>query len=298
MLRPGAWLGLHRRPFHFVGAGKLIGSPVHWAWLVGTPLLAGAAYGLAAGLWRRRPLLDAASEIDRRLRLKDRLSTATALAGIPLVGPDAFVQLALDDAETLSRSVDPTRATPLIWNAWWRAWPAACAAAIALGIWAPTMNLWQASHRARIEQAHARDALAKRLADAANLAKPEPPLSEPGKQRDKPAERNPVLEDIQRELAAEASSIPLKPRQAAAPRETRHVAAEREQKADALVRSHDEVQDAISRMDHSTTTGPESALTKALREGDLASAAAAAKDLLNAKPQQTPEERAKLASTL
>src|SRR6185436_9057269 len=81
-----------------VTLAKLTPVPFHWAWLAAGPLVLGAVVGTWIGLSRRRSLLGAAGAVDQRLRLKDRLSTATALDASLNGTPDAFVRLAIDDA--------------------------------------------------------------------------------------------------------------------------------------------------------------------------------------------------------
>ena len=125
-----------------VGTGKIVALPWHWWWFASAPILIGGAVGFLLALRRRRSMLNAASEVDQRLRLKDRLSTATAFASATAGTPSGvFRSLAVQDADARSAGIDPRRAVPLIWGRAWRIWPALTLLAVCLGVWSPSHRL-------------------------------------------------------------------------------------------------------------------------------------------------------------
>src|SRR6185369_4354963 len=126
LARAGKWLGLASiASLGLVAVEKLVGIGVTpWVLVAVPPVLAA---GLAAVLGYRRvgSPLAAAVEVDERLSLKDKLSSALSLGTVPAGGAggastaDPFVQLALADAEATSRSVDSRRAVPVRLDWWW-----------------------------------------------------------------------------------------------------------------------------------------------------------------------------------
>jgi hypothetical protein len=279
-----------------VGMGKVGFPGLDWPWLAAGPIVAGAVGGVVAGLRNRRSLLGAAGEVDRRLGLKDRLSTATAFGTVEAPA-DAFVRLALDEAEAASGSLDPRRAVPIVWGAAWRVWPMAAAAAVAIGVWAPSTDLWSGQRAREKEQARAREATARRLAEAMGPSRPETAAPLAVQRSAEKHDQNAVLEEIQRELA----SGKIDPAQAAArgAKELERVAAERDRQGEEASRARESVDEAIARMARSGSDNQAgSPLARALRDGDFAAASRAAKELLDAKPEQTAEERARTAAEM
>lgn len=106
-----------------------------WPWLWLGPALAVLALLVAARMWsgRRRTVLQIAVEVDRRLDLREKLSTALHVAG----RDDPFARAAIEDAVSAAR--DPrtreqvrrrfTVESPA------RAWLAPLIALIAVGAW-------------------------------------------------------------------------------------------------------------------------------------------------------------------
>ncbi len=282
-----------------VCAGKLVAMP--WPWWSGAiaATLVGGAVGALLSLRYRRTMLDAAGEVDRRLRLKDRLSTATAFApSASMAAGGAFRALAVADADAASAGIDPRRAVPLIWGRAWHVWPVLLAVAVGVGLWAPALDLMGEARRHEAEQAKARDAVARSLAKAAAPSEPEPKSANPASPAQSRAE-NTVLQDIERELA----SGKIDPATAAekGARELEKIAAERERTASADEKSHEALRDTIAKM-NAPQSNPASAesskLGDALRSGDLGEAAQAAREMMNSGPEQTSESRAKAAAEL
>jgi hypothetical protein len=281
-----------------VGGSRLVAMPWEWWWLAGVPMLAGGAVGALLSLRLRRSMLDAAGEVDRRLRLKDRLSTGTALGTAGVSGGSAFQTLAVEEADRASDGVDPRRAVPLVWGRAWGVWPALVAVTIGIGVWAPAMDLMGAARRRETEQAKARDAVARKLAEATKLSQTEsPPLAPKPGTLERP--ENTVLRDIEKELA----SGKIDPSRAAerGARELEKVAAEREKSAASEEKAHDDLRDTIAKMNAAAAKGErgeDGKLGDALRSGDLGEAAQAAREMMNASPEQTTDGRARAAAEL
>ncbi|MGD9689328.1 MAG: hypothetical protein AB7K52_08040 [Phycisphaerales bacterium] len=125
-------------------AAKGVGLNAGWIpALVALPL-AGVVYGLARALAHRPTNLDAARELDTALDLRGRLANAADWnARAPQRQDEAFVALALADAERAAGSVRPEQVVGVRAGWRWGAWPAAIAAAALLGVYLPAGPWWR-----------------------------------------------------------------------------------------------------------------------------------------------------------
>ncbi len=263
-----------------VGVSRLVSVPVPWWLVLAAPLALGAVGGAIAGMARRGSLLRAASAVDAALRLKDRLGTATALDGIGS-GTNLFAQLAVADADEASSRIDPRRAVPIRFGRTWTLWPVLAISAAAIGMFAPSTDLF-ASLRSRPPKEVAKANVERKLTELAQATPPrEPAAMNPAAPPPPKSDAAKVLDEIRKELET-GKSTPDKAAERGA-RELDRIAAERENKADTIERQRDQVSETLR--DMKRPTEEDGALSKAVRSGDMAAAADAAKDLLNASPE-------------
>ncbi|HMN40873.1 MAG TPA: hypothetical protein PKE29_08505 [Phycisphaerales bacterium] len=277
---------------------RLVTVPAPMAVLIGGPLLVGTAAGVVNGLRRQRTALGAASVVDQRLGLKDRISTATALGSLAR-RDGGFAGLALEEAETASLGVDVRRAAPIRFGRAWWVWPVAAGATVAIGLFVPEYDLLGRASAAERAAEAARERVRAQLADAgtrtASPAEPEMRQGEPGVA----AESQRVLEEIRKELDSGAST----PQGAAerAARELDTLAKDREQAAAAVERRRDAVAEAmgdVRKAEADGTSADRSEIARALRSGDFAEASRAAKDLLNTDKGLNAKDRERAAQEL
>jgi hypothetical protein len=270
-----------------VGLTRLIELPVAWWWMLAGPIGVGAVGGTVVGLMSRGSLLGAAGALDRALRLKDRLGTATAL-GASGVGSDPFAALAVNDAEAASVGIDLRRAVPVRAGRAWIAWPMLGATAVGVGLWVPSIDVLARSHSRSRPDAVARTGVEQKLVELARAIpareSPATPTTPP------PASGDPAktLDEIRRELESGRASPEMAAERGA--REMNRIAAEREMRADSIERQRDQVSEAAREM--RPPQKGETELSRAVRSGDMAAASEAARDLLNASPDaDSPEAR-------
>lgn len=109
------------------------------------------AVTLAYALLRPYPPHLVARDLDRRLRLDERLTTALDLAGRPGQTPAAIIAAQLADTVTHLAEVDPAQAVPLRWPwPWWSA-SAGLIAALAVSLWLPNPQLQRLQQQAQTE---------------------------------------------------------------------------------------------------------------------------------------------------
>ena len=285
---------------------RLIGLHAHWAILLGVPTAIGRRY--AARAWARRasPLV-AAGMIDDALTLRDRLTNGLTLADAR--GQDAaFVALALLESEKAAAAARPEHAIAVRFGRAWRAWPVLLALGVTLALLLPPMDLLgraAARERSALEQAR-RERVSGQLAAAAEAVRPAATSSADSAllQADP---RSAELDRIREEL--EQGRISPQDAAARAVQELQAIAEREEREADAAANSQRATANALEGLPRSARpeAAPgaggiddvrESALTRAVREGDLAAARDAANQLL--RPSQTidPQAREQLAEDL
>ncbi|MBX3406799.1 MAG: hypothetical protein KF869_08540 [Phycisphaeraceae bacterium] len=291
-------------------ADRLVGLGVHWALLLGTPPAIGAALGAARAWARRAGPLAAAGMVDDALALRDRLTNGLTLAGARGQDP-VFVELALRESDRAAAAAEPRRAIAVHFGRAWHGLPALILAGVAIAILVPSMDLLgraAARDRAAIELAR-RERVSGQLAAAAEAVRHAPPA--PTTQADAtatvPDPRSAELERIREEL--EQGRISPQDAAARAVQELQAIAEREEREAESAASSQRATANALEGLPRSAwpEAAPEaggiddvreSALTRAVREGDLAAARDAANQLLRPRQTMDPAAREQLAEDL
>lgn len=142
-------------------ADRLVGPGVAWWWIFGPAAVAALVYAaLVATVLRRVDAVEATSEVDEALRLKDRLASALALG--EREPNDPFVGLAVEEATALAGKVNVRKAIPVKGDGWWWTWPVLAAAALGVGIFVPQLGLLsdRQAEAARVQRIAQREAAA------------------------------------------------------------------------------------------------------------------------------------------
>ncbi len=283
---------------------RLMGEPGAMAEVVRWPLVlaAGAGIGVAVGvslaLWRRWSVARGALELDTRLGLRDRLSSALALAD----GPESPVaELAVRAGESLAGTIDVRRAIPIGMGRGWLAGLPLLALGVGVGLWLPPLltRAGSGAGPATLTPEAAREATAEvseLKADA--VAAAEELVDDPSIARELES-----LRDVERELASGRSrdaSTPVRAAQAAEQIASSLEAASREQ-ARAADEARASLAKAASRGARAERVGPETeepSLREHLESGDVEAAAEALEELSRTSPNLSPEERERWASEL
>ncbi len=279
-------------------ASRLIVVPVSMWVVIGVPLVTGAAVGLGLGLSRRMSVLGAATVVDQRLGLKDRIATATSL-GSREGGDRAFAELALAEAEQASAAADVRRATPVRFGNSWVVWPVASVMAVCAGLFIPRMDLLGRSRDEQTAVESARQRVQAQLADAGKSAAPRAEAELQRVDAKGQAESERVLDEVRRELAA-GTTTP----QAAAERAVKELdslARDREQVAAASEQQREAIDQAMGDLRKSGPDGgpqDQSELARTLRSGDFAQASRATQDLLNSDRGSGRQDRAMAAEEM
>lgn len=298
---------------------RLVGVGPHWALLLGVPTVLGSAVGAAVAVARRPGELAAAGMLDDALALRDRLTNGLTLAHAR--GQDgAFVELALREAEQAAATVQPRRAIALRFGSAWRTWPALLALGVAAAVLLPPLDLLgraAARDRAVLEQSR-RERVAEQLAAAVEAVRPAAAPESP----DAPARPDPRSAELDR-IRQELEQGRLSPQDAAARavQELESIAEREQREAEAAAMRQREIEDALGGLTRSRprstpesndelgdvaqggapnegSQGEESALTRAIRQGDLAAAREAVSELLRPKQPLDAAAREQLANDL
>ncbi len=310
---------------------RLVGLGAAWWWLAGIPMIAGAAVGIVRAVLSRPSALIAAGTLDDALALRDRLTTGLTL----VAGQDAaFTALALREADVAAARADPGRAVRYRFGGAWSAWPVLAGSAACIGLFVPQFDLLgreRAARVAAIEQTRQRE-VAEQLSRAMEAVAPEMPREpeeRPGARPSQLAELEKLREELESgavsaddataravsELQAIAERAELEAQQAA--ERSRAVAeslsglgrssaavgtTERDEAragagSDAPGGEGQELAERASDEGEDAGPEPESALTRAVRDRDLAAAREAARELMR-RERLSPEERRTLAEDL
>lgn len=259
----------------------LIGAPVMGAIMVAATW---------AALTPRRPL-DVAAEIDRALRLEDRLGSAMALQSRS--NDDPFAALAVAEGERVAPEVRVRQATPIVFGGAWWAWPVVLAAAVAGAIFLPAFDLAQRRQQeAQLAKRTAeRDLAAADLAEARNAVAPDETemvdLATPTDLQ--------TLEELERQLAA--GEVDPDAARAKAAGALNDAADDLDRAADQDEQSLDALRDQFQGLSE-TENAPSSPLSKALSEGDYGEAQRLIEEYQRQIEQLEESERRAIADEL
>ncbi len=274
---------------------RVWGWDLPW-WTLPIPTVLAGAAGVAWGLATHGRLLAAATRLDAALGWHDRIASAIGFADRP-AEPDAFVTLAVADAERMAPGARADRAVPIIWGRGWTVWAGALTLAIAGFLFLPGAAPGGPGAPNALDRERQAAAIAQIEEAERALAEIEPDPSEENAIAGASEEDLAAFEDLKRSLEADAD-----------PREALAEAAERIDRAadrldqragdaaaaeEALRETLDETLDDASAMDERARE-----MVERLREGDLAGARRAAQEMLGNADQLAPEERERLARNL
>ncbi len=279
--------------FGLVALDRVAGGPAPWPLLVFVPIGAFLAYAVARSVLSRPTPIEAAVEVDRSLGLKDKISSAMTLASGPGAGGE-FVAWAVRDAEEAARAVELSRVMPLKADWTWAAWPLVSAACIAGALFVPAMD-WSRRGAPMPVRAASEEQATQLVAEAVREAR-ETIGASPGDVATAAELR--TLEELQRELTTGKADPDSAITKAASELDgiaerMEAAAAQREREIDGL-----KSRLAAAGGDEGATPGEESALSEALKRGDLQAASEAARTAADDAETWTPERREEFAREL
>ena len=288
-----------------VGLERVTGAGIGWWWLVGCPLVAGLAAGVARAAVERPSELVAAGTLDDALFLKDRLTTGLTLRP----GQDeAFTTLAVREAEAAGQQAQPRKAVRVRFGRTWAVWPALASAAIAGGLFLPALDLlgWERAKQTAVVEAARRQEVATRVERAIeDFARP-PEFIEPAEAGVAQSQELAELERLREEL--ETGKLNSEEATAKAVQELQSIAERAEERArmiDEQARARAETFEALQRgSGQARSSGAagdaseeQNALARSIRQGDLAAARDAARELLK-QGEMSEEQRRELAEEM
>jgi hypothetical protein len=271
-----------------VAACKVLGVGLPSVWLPAVPIGVGAATGLALA-WRDRwTSVRAALEVDARLGLKSMLSNALELGASG--GP--FAEWSVEAGEQAAVTAQVERVIPVRWDWKWGAWPVVAAGAVAAAAYLPEVN-WSPA-RPAVPQTVQREAAIEQVQQAAEVIRQ---LEEGRGQPLASPQQLAALEELERELR-EGKVDPRKAREEAAAKlveSARRAEAEARIAETAAERSRDHLAQAAA--NRAASGGAvDSPLSRALRRGDLGSAAEVSDELARQLAEMPEAERERLAA--
>jgi len=272
------------------GAGVIAAAVGSFVWgppvgliLAGCCLVAAAVAALVTERLRHRSPLAGATRIDEALGLKDRISSAVEFGE----AQDPFVRFAIADAERVAAQADVRRAVPVRADRLWTVWPVLGAVAVGAALMMPLVPRNGRGAVDPAEVARTRESLS--LA-AAELQEQVEGFVEPEAAQQDAIDR---MREIERELAAglrtpeEAATEASAVVEDAAERLETQAQAERERA----------LRERLDRIEPEEV-GAAAALAEALREGDLAGATEALRDMARRSGAASEAERQALADDL
>jgi len=268
-------------------------TSVAWTWA--GPALAGVTLIAALGWWmqQRRSALHVAMEVDDRLDLREKMSTALLCRG----RNDAFARAAVEDAITVARNPGTRERVRRMFAVqaprnWWVS-PMIAVTAGLLGFLVPNTDVWgkeipKATETDRVAIEQAKSETEKAIAEAAKALKKDPEEvrkmleGDPKTPVDPNAERS--VEETKREAFKKMTQL------------AEQVKSEAEQKAAAL----DALTQKMAKMAENAGEGPAADLNNALSKGDFKSAKEELSKLEAklANKELKPEEKAALQNQM
>ncbi|MCA3005453.1 MAG: hypothetical protein IOD15_08830, partial [Phycisphaerales bacterium] len=286
-----------------VGAAYAVVSTLLMASPAGMPLLALAAgagggllIGAASGLVGRPSKAAAAAELDRRLGLKDAISTAVEIAASG--DRSGLATVAMADGERAAGTASLAKAIPITFGRPWAIGGVALLAGVAALQWLPPGRgqVWLAGVFSRPsstspapidnpEQLAERVAAVRAVAEAAGGPSPQPGTDDPAA----------ALRAIESEL--QSGRIPPAEARARTTQAIEQIARNAEERAREQQAADAAFRDLLARQQRLDST-PDGALTRSLRNGDLTAAQQALSDLARQWDAISPEDRETLAQQL
>lgn len=270
---------------------RLIGEPIDWRWAALPPVIVGIAFALLDAWRRRLTELEAATDVDTTLSLRDRLGSSIELES--LNRDDPFVQLLERDAEEAAGKVNIAAATPIRFGNSWLAWPTLAGLLVVAVLFMPTLDLLgrqqaaqqKAQEESRVEEAsNTIEELIQETED--NLARLDPESEDelPG-----------LMDEIQKQL----EQGDLTPEEAEA-----QIAAALEEKSQELQQQAEQAQQMNEMLQEmlAESADPDnmdaSELEQALEAGDFDAAAEALEKLKQELGDMTEEQRQAMAESM
>jgi len=272
---------------------RLIGEPLLWWWAVVPPVAIGVIFALGVA-WRRRLTdLQAATDVDTALNLRDRLGSSIELESLDR--DDPFVQLLERDAEEAVGKVDIAQATPIRLGNAWLMWPALTALLVLAVMFMPTLDLL-GRQKAAMEEAQqeaqvqdAADTLEELIEETdEQLADIEPSVESEEDLAD-------ILEEIQQQLMQGELMPEEALAQAAAAMDEK--SKELEEQAAEAEQATEMIQEMLAESADPDNMDP-SELEQALESGDFDAAAEALQELQNKLDQMSEQERQAMAESM
>jgi chemotaxis protein histidine kinase CheA len=272
---------------------RLIGEPIQWWWAIVPPVA--VAMAIALGLtWRRRLTdLEAATDVDTTLNLRDRLGSSLELESLDRTDP--FVQLLERDADEAASKADITAATPIRFGNSWITWPSLVGLLVLAVMFMPTLDLLgrQKAAQQRAQQESQVEEASDTLEELIEQTKQELANLEPTLEEDE------GLQDILEELKSQVEEGELSPEEAIAQAE-----AAMDEKSEALEeeaalaeQQAEMVKEMLAEAADPNNMDP-SDLEKALESGDFDAASEALSELQQSLSAMSEEDRQAMSESM
>ncbi len=286
--------------FVLVMVNRLADTGVGLAWLIVAPLVLAATIVVLGAIRQRPTLIASAQEVDSNLRLSDRLSTAMAIAA----RDDPFSVLAIDAGKLAADTVDVHRAIAVRFGRAWRIWPLVLLCAVVVGVilphWSPKALRQQ---QAAKEVAQRTAEVAARVDAAIETAREatDPTIATT-------AEQIRSLEELRRELEGMKESSGTRDSAMSSTRGLDDAVSRTAESLEKLAKAQEmaagesqtiarEVEERLADLPRASTDEG-TALSRAVRSGDLDAARKAASELVSKGGSLTAQERESVARDL
>lgn len=270
---------------------RLIGEPIDWRWAALPPIALGVVFALAFAWRHRLTALEAATDVDTALSLRDRLGSSIELESLDR--DDPFVQLLERDAEEAAGRVNIAEATPIRLGNAWLAWPTLAALLVVAVLFMPTLDLLgrqqaallKAQEEARVEEASSTiDDIIEQTHE--QLAQLDPTTED---------ELPNIMEELQRQL--ERGDLTPEEAEAQIAAALEEKSQQLQEQADLAQQTTEMLQEMLAESADPENTGA-SELEQALESGDFETAAEALKELQANLENMTEEQRQALAESM
>jgi len=271
---------------------RALGEPVNWRWAIAPPVALGLIAALAVAWRRRLTPLEAATDLDTTLKLRDRMGSSIELD--ELNRDDPFVQLLEFETEQQASKIRVAQATPIRLDNSWLLWPALAALCVGAILFMPTLDLL-GRQQARQQQAQKEEQVqtaAQTIDDLIDQTKEQLAELEDAAADDE-------LEETLREIRERLQNDEISPEEALT-----QAAAAMDEKSRQLEEQAAEAQQTNEMLEEMLAASADpnnldaSDLEKALESGDFESAAAELDKLREQLDQMSEEERQALSVSM